>query len=96
MMPAAREELAALLLRARREGFQIEELPGQLVPETAEEAYAVQDRVSALLGWPTLGWKIHLRCCSSKVAQPASVATTSSARAGQRQRREVRVLSIGN
>jgi 2-keto-4-pentenoate hydratase len=58
MTPAAREELTALLLRARREGFQVEDLPAHLVPDTPDEAYAIQDRVSALLGWPTLGWKI--------------------------------------
>lgn len=58
MSPAEREALVALLLEARRGNRQVEALPAGLVPASPDEAYAVQDRVSALLGWPTLGWKI--------------------------------------
>lgn len=58
MTPAAREELARRLAAARREGRQIAALPSELVPESADEAYAVQDRIAALLGWAPLGWKI--------------------------------------
>jgi 2-keto-4-pentenoate hydratase len=58
MTPEAREELAALLAAARRDGRQMADLPPRLVPADADEAYAVQDRVAALLGWPPLGWKI--------------------------------------
>ena len=58
MTPADREALARLLTTARREGQQVAALPAHLVPENADEAYAVQARVAALLGWPPLGWKI--------------------------------------
>ncbi len=58
MSPAAREALAQRLAAARREGRQIEALPPDLLPPDADIAYAVQDRVAALLGWETLGWKV--------------------------------------
>ncbi|MBX9701772.1 MAG: fumarylacetoacetate hydrolase family protein [Acetobacteraceae bacterium] len=58
MTPAAREELARLLAAARRAGTQLGTLPPELVPESADAAYAVQARVAALLGWAPLGWKI--------------------------------------
>lgn len=58
MSPAAREELAALLAAARREGHQIHNLPPHLVPADAEEAYAVAFDVAARLGWEALGWKV--------------------------------------
>jgi 2-keto-4-pentenoate hydratase len=58
MKPEARARLTALLTAARREGRQIEDLPAALVPDTPEEAYRIQDAVSAALGWNTLGWKI--------------------------------------
>lgn len=58
MSPAAREALALLLAEARREGRQLGALPPELVPPDADTAYAVADRVAALLGWAPLGWKI--------------------------------------
>jgi 2-keto-4-pentenoate hydratase len=58
MSPDAREALALLLAAARRDGRQVTTLPPELVPPDADTAYAVQDRVAALLGWEPLGWKI--------------------------------------
>jgi 2-keto-4-pentenoate hydratase len=58
MTPDEREELARRLAAARRSGEQLRDLPAHLVPANADEAYAVQARVAALLGWPPLGWKI--------------------------------------
>ncbi|HEV8026115.1 MAG TPA: fumarylacetoacetate hydrolase family protein [Stellaceae bacterium] len=49
--------LAAMLLAARRDGQPIADLPAELVPATAAEAYAVQDRVTSALG-PIAGWKV--------------------------------------
>jgi 2-keto-4-pentenoate hydratase len=58
MTPASREALIEALVAARRDTALIHDLPPALVPATPEEAYAIQDAVSARLGWPTLGWKI--------------------------------------
>lgn len=52
------EALAQLLAQARRDGVQVENLDRSLVPDTADEAYRVNGRVAALLGWEPLGWKI--------------------------------------
>lgn len=52
------EALVDLLVKARRNGHQIAQLPEALVPATADDGYAVADRVSAALGWAPLGWKI--------------------------------------
>jgi 2-keto-4-pentenoate hydratase len=49
--------LARLLLAARRDGRPIEALPAALVPATAQEAYAVQDQVTAALA-RVAGWKV--------------------------------------
>jgi 2-keto-4-pentenoate hydratase len=49
--------LAELLLAARRSGRRIDALPPGLVPATAEQAYAVQDKVAAALG-RIVGWKV--------------------------------------
>ena len=51
------EELANLLVQARRNVSQFS-LPDDLVPDTALEAYAVNQIVAERLGWEPLGWKI--------------------------------------
>ena len=51
------EELANLLAHARR-GFLAEPGPEMAVPDTALEAYAVNQTVAERLGWEPLGWKI--------------------------------------
>ena len=51
------EELANLLVQARRNVRQFS-LPDDLVPDTALEAYAVNQIVAERLGWEPLGWKI--------------------------------------
>ncbi|MFM9846723.1 MAG: 2-keto-4-pentenoate hydratase [Hyphomicrobiaceae bacterium] len=52
------EMLADRLAQARREARQIEALPGELVPRTVDEAYAINGLVAKRLGWEPLGWKI--------------------------------------
>ena len=51
------EELANLLVQARRNVSQFS-LPADLVPDTALDAYAVNEIVAERLGWEPLGWKI--------------------------------------
>ena len=52
------QELADLLVRARRNVCQLSALPDDLVPQTANDAYAVNGNVAERLGWEPLGWKI--------------------------------------
>src|SRR6185437_1024078 len=52
------ETLADHLAAARRDARQLTSLPEDLVPETVDEAYAVNSLVAQRLGWETLGWKI--------------------------------------
>lgn len=58
MTPSPRQRLADMLAAARREGRQIGDLPPDLIPATAAEAYAINGRVADALGWKQLGWKI--------------------------------------
>src|SRR4030095_1529679 len=51
------QELANLLVQARRNASQFA-LAADLVPDTALEAYAVNQTVAERLGWEPLGWKI--------------------------------------
>ena len=51
------EELANLLVQARRNVNQFA-LAADLVPDTALDAYAVNETVAERLGWEPLGWKI--------------------------------------
>jgi 2-keto-4-pentenoate hydratase len=57
-LSSKQQALADLLLEARREARQIEQLAGDLVPETADQAYAINRAVAERLGWEPLGWKI--------------------------------------
>ncbi|MBS0242605.1 MAG: fumarylacetoacetate hydrolase family protein [Proteobacteria bacterium] len=58
MRSIERERLAELLAGARREGRQVRELPDDLLPDDAAEAYVVNGLVAKALGWQELGWKI--------------------------------------
>lgn len=49
--------LAQRLIEARRSGRPIATLPRELVPETSEEAYAVQDALARAMG-AIAGWKV--------------------------------------
>ena len=53
-----RQRLAEVLAEARRSVTQIHDLPPQLVPPDADEAYCVNALVCEHLGWDPLGWKI--------------------------------------
>jgi len=57
LISAKQEELAKLLVQARRDVSQFS-LPAELLPATALEAYAVNEVVAQRLGWEPFGWKI--------------------------------------
>ncbi len=65
-MTGKAEALAKLLLAARRGGGPIDAVPAELMPATAEEAYAVQDAVAPALG-AIAGWKVG---AASPTAEP--------------------------
>jgi 2-keto-4-pentenoate hydratase len=65
-MAADRQELAELLLAARRSGKPIQQLAAALVPANAEAAYGVQDMVAPALG-AIAGWKVG---ASGPTAEP--------------------------
>jgi 2-keto-4-pentenoate hydratase len=52
------QALADLLFEARRDARQLDSLAADLVPETADQAYAINRAVAERLGWEPLGWKI--------------------------------------
>ncbi len=52
------EALAELLAAARQDNHQIQHLPEQLVPDTTESSYVVNELVAKKLGWEQCGWKI--------------------------------------
>lgn len=52
------QELTRLLLDHRASGVLIENLPSDLVPQTAEQAYLVQNETVAILG-PIGAWKVQ-------------------------------------
>ena len=58
MTPAALEQAAQALYRARFNRTRIDNLPDGCRPSGMDEAYHIQDRLIALLGEPVYGWKI--------------------------------------
>lgn len=58
MQPSPHQRLTELLIAARHDSRQIAALPPDLQPASIEDAYAINARVAAGLGWPQLGWKI--------------------------------------
>ncbi|MBR1124931.1 hydratase [Bradyrhizobium lablabi] len=52
------QALADLLFEARRDARQLDSVAGELVPETMEQAYAINRAVAERLDWKPLGWKI--------------------------------------
>jgi 2-keto-4-pentenoate hydratase len=50
-------QVAARFLAARRAGAGLSDYPGVL-PETLDDAYAIQDRAIAAWGRPVIGWKV--------------------------------------
>jgi len=53
------EQAAEILVSARRNKVTIADLPENLVPQTLDDAYAIQDNISALTG-PVGGWKVSV------------------------------------
>lgn len=56
LSPAEIDGAAAILEQARRTNTVIDGLPADVSPRTLADAYAVQDRLVARLGWETRGW----------------------------------------
>ena len=57
-LSAKQQSLADLLVDARRNARQLHSLAGDLVPDTAAQAYEINAAIAARLGWEPLGWKI--------------------------------------
>jgi 2-keto-4-pentenoate hydratase len=59
LLPAgASEDLAQRLCTARASGAAPIDVPSNLIPETSEASYGVQERSLELLGWRPGGWKV--------------------------------------
>ena len=58
MHPSAIEWAARALYTARSDRVRIDGLPESCRPSTLDDAYRIQDRLIALLGESTVGWKI--------------------------------------
>ncbi len=53
-------QAAALFVAARRTGKHIDALPAACQPQTLDDAFAIQDAVTAALGETIAGWKVAL------------------------------------
>ena len=63
-------DAAALLVAARRDGRRLARLPAAATPAGDADGYAIQARVSRLLGWPIGGWKAGLGRAGDTSAAP--------------------------
>lgn len=52
------KDAAALLFAARRDRTALTDLPAQLRPADAQQAYAIADALAALVAAPVAGWKV--------------------------------------
>jgi len=59
-------DAATLLAGARQSGSRIAAFPARLSPQTVREAHAIQDAVSATLGWPVAAYKANAPSPSSE------------------------------
>jgi 2-keto-4-pentenoate hydratase len=79
------KQAARHLVDAYRSKTQIARLPADCQPQTAEEAYAVQDAVALLRG-PVKGWKISPstphRCASVFVVEPSGATLETASLPG--------------
>ena len=64
------EKAASILVAARRQGKQVERLPVELRPSTLDEGFAIQRKVSDLLGRRTGAWKCALPPAGKVIAAP--------------------------
>tara|TARA_B100000029_G_scaffold462518_2_gene495081 strand:+ start:977 stop:1762 length:786 start_codon:yes stop_codon:yes gene_type:complete len=64
--PDAVERAANLLMQARLNHDTLDGLPDACRPTNLQEAYAVQDKLIELLGWPLAGW---FCACTNKTIQ---------------------------
>ena len=60
------DQAARILVAARHDNAVIDAIPETCRPMTLKDAYAVQDRMAALLGWRTGGW---FCACTNTVIQ---------------------------
>ena len=72
------EEAASVLVAARRENAVIEGIPQTCRPATLEDAYAIQDRMIAMLGRPTAGW--FCACTNTAIQEMLGLAEPYCAR----------------
>jgi 2-keto-4-pentenoate hydratase len=84
------EKAASILVAARRRGTQLERLPVQLRPSTVDEGFAIQRKVSDVLGGEVGAWKCALPTAGKVIAAPIfadliyrSVECSVSARSAQ-------------
>lgn len=69
---------AAILEQARRTNTVIDGLPSEVAPRNLADAYAVQDRLIARLGWETRGW--FCACTNVEIQRMLSLAEPYCAR----------------
>jgi 2-keto-4-pentenoate hydratase len=89
MQPQQIERAAALLVDARRDARALRELPLELIPKTAEEAYAIQDAVIRAIGGIG-GWKVGGKSPSAEpncAPLPAPLVFASPKRLGSEELR---------
>ena len=92
------ERAASVIVTARRSRVQIPVLSGELAPASVEEAYAIQDASTRLLG-PIGGWKLAIGASLSCSPIPADVIfpTPTTMRAGRPYKIEGEIgIMIGN
>ncbi|MBT2794804.1 2-keto-4-pentenoate hydratase [Paraburkholderia strydomiana] len=64
------EKAASILVAARCQGAQVERLPVELRPSTVDEGFAVQQKVSDVLGRAIGAWKCALPTAGKVIAAP--------------------------
>jgi 2-keto-4-pentenoate hydratase len=64
------EQAASILVAARRQGTQAERLPVELRPSTPDEGFAIQRKVSDVLGRRIGAWKCALPSAGKVIAAP--------------------------
>ena len=78
LSPAEIDRVAAILEQARRTNTVIDGLPAEVAPRNLADAYAVQDRLVARLGWETRGW--FCACTNADIQRMLSLAEPYCAR----------------
>ena len=69
MLDSSLQRAVKSLLNVRTTHHPLEEFPNDVMPESVEDAYRIQDTLVKKLGGRAIGWKIG---CTSKMAQEAT------------------------